>query len=58
MRAEDRIDVLKLTRLGFGGDIGQRVQFVQGRSAAGVAITGEHEAPAPDSLLKNGFPKP
>lgn len=58
VRAEDRIEVLKLIRLGYGGDIGQRVQFVQGRSATGVEISGEHEAGAPDSLLKNGFPTP
>ena len=55
IRAEDKIEVLKLTNLGFGGDVRQRVQFVGGKSESGIEIIGESEAPAADELLKQGF---
>jgi hypothetical protein len=56
IRAEDKIEVLKLTNLGFGGDIGKTVQFVGGKAASGIEISGEHQAPAVDERLKKGFP--
>lgn len=56
VRAEDKIDHLTLKNLGFGGDIGRRVQFVNGKSDTGIEISGEHDAPAADVLLKQGFP--
>lgn len=58
VRAEDKIELLKLTKTGFGGDIGKRVQFVGGKSESGIEITGEHDAPAVDEFLKKGFLPP
>jgi hypothetical protein len=56
IRAEDKIEVLKLTNLGFGGDIGARIHFANGRLESGFESTGEHEAPSANELLKKGFP--
>jgi hypothetical protein len=56
IRAEDKIDYLKVQGLGFGGDIRQQVQFANGKAAAGVDLQGLHQAPAADELLKAGFP--
>lgn len=54
VRAEDQIKVLQLMNLGFGGDIGTRVHFVGGKSAAGIEIMGLQDAPAVDEVLKHG----
>jgi hypothetical protein len=55
VRSEDQIDSLRLIRIGFGGGVGQRVTFVNGKANAGVEIQGEHDAPPMEALLKNGF---
>jgi len=55
IRAEDKINHLKVQGLGFGGDIQQQVQFANGK-AEGVDLQGLHQAPAAATLLKTGFP--
>jgi hypothetical protein len=52
VRAEDRIEQLKITRLGFGKGVGERIKFVNGKAASGYENTGTHDAPPIDSLLK------
>lgn len=56
VRAEDKIERLKLLNLGFGGAVGRRVQFANGKAASGFENSGEHEAPPADQLLKAGSP--
>jgi hypothetical protein len=56
VRAEDKLEVLKLTSLGFAGDIARRVYFVNGKATSGFENAGEHDAPSADELLKKGFP--
>jgi hypothetical protein len=58
VRAEDKIEVLKINGLGFGKGVTQRIRFVNGKVTAGYESNGEHDAPEMESLLKNGFPAP
>lgn len=55
VRAEDKIEFLKIDGLAFGGGVTERIRFVNGRPDAGYSFTGEAEAPDRDTLLKGGF---
>lgn len=55
VRAEDKIEQLKISGIGFGSGVGDRIRFVNGKAGAGYVNTAEHEAPAMDILLKSGF---
>jgi hypothetical protein len=55
IRAEDKIEFLKLSGVAFGKGIGQRIEFHNGKPVTGFESTGEREAPAMESLLKQGF---
>jgi hypothetical protein len=55
VRAEDKAEQLRISRLGFGKGVGTRIKFVSGKAGAGFENTGEHEAPPLESLLKTGF---
>ncbi len=57
IRAEDQVEVLKIERLGFGPGVGERIRFVNGRSATGFENVGEHEAPPFDAVMKAGRKK-
>jgi hypothetical protein len=57
VRAEDKIEFLKIDGLAFGGGVTERVRFVNGRPDAGYSFTGEAEAPDRNTLLKGGFPR-
>lgn len=46
VRAEDRAEQLKIHRLGFGPNVGERIRFVNGRAGPGYENVGEHDAPA------------
>lgn len=58
VRIEDQIADLKITRLMFGPDVKKKYREAGGGAGAGYENTGEAEAPALETLLKNGFPKP
>jgi hypothetical protein len=58
IRAEDGIQILELSRVGFGGVIGRRFHFAGGETGPGFLSTGEYEAALPDALLRRGFPVP
>lgn len=55
VRAEDNIEVLKISGLGFGQGVGERTKFVNGKANAGYKNTGEYEAGGMETLLKYGF---
>lgn len=55
VRAEDKIEQLAITGLGFGQGVGERIRFVNGKPGSGYENRGEHTAPAMDTLIKNGF---
>lgn len=55
VRAEDKIEVLKINGLAFGEGVKQRVTFVNGKATSGYENTGEREAVGMDVLLKQGF---
>ena len=55
VRAEDKIEFLKIDGLAFGGGVAERIRFVNGPPDAGYSFTGEAEAPDRDTLLKGGF---
>ena len=55
VRAEDRIEQLKIIGLGFGKGVGERIKFVNGKAGPGYENKGEHAAPAMDTLLKTGI---
>ena len=56
VRAEDKIEKLILTGLGYGTGVEERIAFHNGKATAGYQNTGEHEAPPMESLLRDGFP--
>jgi hypothetical protein len=58
VRAEDRIEKLKITGLGFGKGVTERIRFVNGKATPGYESTGEHDARPMDTLLKVGFRSP
>ena len=58
VRAEDKIEKLKISGLAFGKGVTERIRFVNGRATGGYENIGEHEAPPMESLLKDGFPNP
>jgi len=58
VRAEDKIEQLKLLGLGFGRGVGERIRFVNGKASAGYENKGEHTAPAMELLLQKGFTTP
>jgi len=55
VRAEDKIEQLKINKLGFGKGVGERIKFVNGKAGPGYENKGEHAAPAMETLLKTGF---
>lgn len=58
VRAEDKIEQLKISGLGFGQGIAERIRFVNGKPDSGYENKGEHTAPAMEVLLKQGFKSP
>jgi hypothetical protein len=57
VRVEDRAENLKIDKLGFGKGVPRKYHILQDKTGPGYENRGEHEAPAFESLLKNGFPK-
>jgi hypothetical protein len=55
VRAEDKIEQLKINGLGFGRGVGERIKFVSGKPGAGFEFKGEHDAPPLQTLLQAGF---
>lgn len=55
IRAEDKIEELKLTGLAFGKDVKERLRFVNGKPTSGFENKGEHDAPDQQQLLSRGF---
>lgn len=55
VRAEDKIEQLKITGLGFSKGVGERIKFVTGKPGAGFENKGEHDAPPLQTLLQTGF---
>ena len=55
MRAEDKIDVLKLNSLAFGKGVKERIRFVDGKATSGFESKGERDAPDMTELLRKGF---
>ncbi len=58
VRAEDKIEQLKISRLAFGPGVTHRITFVNGRPTAGYENASEGKAPGRDTVLKDGFPQP
>ncbi|MEM7144683.1 MAG: right-handed parallel beta-helix repeat-containing protein [Verrucomicrobiota bacterium] len=58
VRAEDGIENLRLSGLGFGQGVGERIRFVEGKPKAGFTNDGEHDAPAMEEVLAGGFSRP
>lgn len=58
VRIEDRIAELKITRLLFGPDVTKKYREAGGGAGPGYENTGEAAAPAIETLLQDGFPKP
>lgn len=56
VRAEDKIEQLKIRDLAFGPGVKSRLEKHNGKDLPGFENSGEHEAPPMESLLKNGFP--
>jgi hypothetical protein len=52
VRAEDKIEQLRISGLAFGPGVGERIRFVNGRPTSGYENTGEHEAPPLEVVLK------
>ncbi len=57
VRAEDKIEKLKISGLVFGKGVTDRLKFVNGKATPGYVNTGERTAPPMEILLKNGFSK-
>ena len=55
VRAEDKIDVLKLNSLAFGKGVKERIRFVDGKATSGFESKGERDAPDMTELLRKGF---
>ncbi len=56
VRAEDGIELLRISDLAFGAGVAERIRFVSGKPTSGFKITGDPAAPPLESLLKSGFP--
>jgi len=55
VRAEEGIELLKISGLAFGETVKQRIRFVDGQATAGFSSTGERTAPPLEVLLERGF---
>ena len=58
VRAEDKIELLKIDKLAFGPGVTNRIKFVNGAATPGYESKNERPAPPLDTLLKTGFPPP
>jgi hypothetical protein len=58
VRVEDKAENLKIDGLGFGRGVARKYHVLGTTPGAGYENRGEHEAPAPESLLKRGFASP
>lgn len=56
VRVEDKIELLRIAGLAFGGNVPSRVEFHNGKDLPGFSMTDEREAPPLETLLKEGFP--
>jgi hypothetical protein len=54
VRIEDRIEDLNIRRLGFGPGVQRKYQMAGGGAGPGYESTGEHVAPALESVGANG----
>lgn len=57
VRVEDRAENLKIERLAFGKGVGKKYHILKNQPGPGYENKGEHEAPAFEILLKDGFPR-
>lgn len=57
VRAEDKIELLKIDDLAFGSGVKSRIEFHNGKATAGFESKGERDAPPMETLLKQGFAK-
>jgi hypothetical protein len=58
IRAEDEIEQLTVDRLGFGGNVPQKIRFAGGKPPGGGPRLGDLAVPDLKTLLREGFPKP
>jgi hypothetical protein len=58
IRAEDRIERLRILRVGFGDGIAERIRFVGGKPESGFESTGEYVAPPIRNAVEIRFPVP
>ncbi len=56
VRAEDRIENLKIRRLGLGDGVRRKLHAVGGQPGVGFENTGEHTPPPYAAILKSGLP--
>lgn len=56
VRAEDKIEQLRMNGLAIGPGVGERIRFFSGKPGPGYIDDGGQTAPAIDVLLKHGFP--
>ncbi len=55
VRAEDKIEQLKIIDLAFGPGVPSRMERHNGKELPGFESSGEHDAPPMETLLKTGF---
>ena len=56
VRVEDKAENLKIERLGFGKNVTRKYHIIKNQPGPGYQNKGEYEAPALETLLKQGFP--
>jgi hypothetical protein len=56
VRVEDKAENLKIYKLGFGKNVTRKYQIIGSTPGSGYENRGEYVAPAPELLLKQGFP--
>jgi hypothetical protein len=57
VRAEDKIEHLRINGLAFGGGVSRKLQFAGGKPAGGGPTLGDLAAPDRETLLRDGFSK-
>ena len=58
VRAEDKIEDLKIKRLGFGDDVRRKFQAAGGGVGAGYEMVDEYSPPPYATVLRSGLPSP
>jgi hypothetical protein len=57
VRVEDKAEDLKIERLGFGKGVAKKYHILKNQPGPGYENKDEFEAPALETLLKQGFPR-